>query len=179
MNSIPRSFRFWICSWEHYARLCICSFLGAFTRIIKFHKMLFFCTYRSNDIWRIHSYVLHSWTPIVLNILLWVKKQTTLTKNGLNKSKSLHVFAKMHGTCLDLRLPLSQSRLIDGHFHRLLVVCHHNGAQRTEFRLKLLVIHRPETVKEEVPLIPENQRWVNGSDESYVQLWANRPRGAF
>lgn len=48
---------------------------------------------------------------------------------------------KWNETCLDLRLPLPQSRLIDGHFHRLLVVCHHNGAQRTELRLKLLVIH--------------------------------------
>lgn len=48
---------------------------------------------------------------------------------------------KWNATCLDLRLPLSQSRLIDGHFHRLLIVGHHNGAQRTEVRLKLLVIH--------------------------------------
>lgn len=55
---------------------------------------------------------------------------------------------------LDLRLPLPHGGLVDGHLHSLLVVCDHDGAQGTELRLKLLVIHRPEAVKEQVFLIP-------------------------
>lgn len=57
-------------------------------------------------------------------------------------------------TCLNLGLPLSHCRLVDWHLHRLLVVSYNDGAQGTELRLKLLVVHRPEAMKEKVPAIP-------------------------
>jgi len=55
---------------------------------------------------------------------------------------------------LDLRLLLSIGRLIDRHFHRLFVVRHHNGSKGGVLRMDLGVVHRPESMELQDPLVP-------------------------
>ena len=68
--------------------------------------------------------MLHTSTPIIINILL------------------------------DLRFLLPWSWLIDGHLDSLLIVGHDHGPQGRVVGVHLRVIHRPEPVEQEVPLVP-------------------------
>ena len=48
---------------------------------------------------------------------------------------------------LNLTLSLAIRGLVDGHFHCLVIISHHNGAKRTVLGVHLRVIHRPEAVE--------------------------------
>lgn len=67
---------------------------------------------------------------------------------------------------LDLGLLLAQCWLVDGHLDGLLIVGHHDGAQRAVFCVHLCVIHRPETVKLQVLEVPVGGRWRDMADLS-------------
>lgn len=56
---------------------------------------------------------------------------------------------------LDLRFPFPHGGLVDRHLNGLLVVGHHDGTERAEVCVELLVINRPETVEEQVLFIPD------------------------
>lgn len=55
---------------------------------------------------------------------------------------------------LDLRLALSGRRLVDGHLYGLLPVGHDDGAQGRVVGGQLLVVHAPETMEQQIVLVP-------------------------
>ena len=54
---------------------------------------------------------------------------------------------------LNLTLPFSRGRFIDGHLDSFLVVGHHNGSESTVLRVQLAVLHRPEAMPHQVLLV--------------------------
>lgn len=117
-------------------------------------------THRFNDVGRVEGNVLHAWSSVIVHIFLW--KGTILLIRGstvINRGhKPQKVQRKTEPSHLDLWYPLSRCRFIDGHLDSLLMVCHHNGPQGAELRVDLLIIYRPEPVKQQTLGIPGIQK---------------------
>lgn len=55
---------------------------------------------------------------------------------------------------LDLGFLFARCWLINGHLDGLLIIGHHDGAQRAVFCVHLCVIYRPETVELQILQVP-------------------------
>ena len=89
---------------------------------------------------------------------MFVSESNILSQN-LPECNVLHPScAVVVNVLLDLTLPLPRRWFVDWHLDRLLPVGHDDGTEGGVLSVHLRIIHRPETVKQKVLLVPVKYR---------------------